>query len=60
MSPTERIPRYFDLRVLEKYIQQGELSRADYEAHLLTLPDESQGAVETETRMGHAGTDRAR
>lgn len=55
---SQNIPRYFDVRVVEKYIQQGELTRADYQAQLDSLPDEAENASDTDTRMGHAGNDR--
>jgi hypothetical protein len=32
-------PRFWDVRVSERRIRRGELTRAEHEAHLATLPD---------------------
>lgn len=38
-------PRFWDVRVLERRIRRGELTRAEHEAQLAALPDVSQLAT---------------
>ncbi|MCB9761886.1 MAG: hypothetical protein H6739_18805 [Alphaproteobacteria bacterium] len=44
-------PRYFDVRVVEKYIEQGVITREQYEAWLDSQEDVSGRGQETRTRM---------
>ena len=41
----------FDTRVVERNIRDGRITRAQYEAHLKSLSDETPEGEETETRM---------
>jgi hypothetical protein len=42
---------WFDVRVVERHIAEGRVTRKDYEQFLASLPDESEEGEETETRM---------
>lgn len=44
-------PRLFDVRVVEKNIARGKITREQYEAFLDSLPDESKLGVKTNTNM---------
>ncbi len=37
----------FDIRLIERFIHQGDIKRADYEKHLNSLPDDADNALET-------------
>ncbi len=37
----------FDVRLVSRFIHQGEMKRADYDKHLKALPDETDNFVET-------------
>jgi hypothetical protein len=58
----EEIPlRYFDRRVVDRYIKKGLLDEKEYQRHLKSLEDlsEKAGAVETEfTSIGELGPTR--
>ena len=41
----------FDTRVVERNIREGRITRAQYDAHLKKLSDDSPDSEETETRM---------
>ncbi len=41
----------FDVRVVERNIAAGRITRKDYEKYLKGLPDEGEEGEETETRM---------
>ena len=44
-------PTWFDVRVVERHIADGRVSRKDYEKYLASLPDEAEEGEETETRL---------
>lgn len=37
----------FDVRLVSRFIHQGEMKRADYDKHLNALPDDAANAAET-------------
>ncbi len=41
----------FDVRVVERHISEGRVTRKDYQNHLASLADETEEGEETETRM---------
>ena len=41
----------FDVRVVERNIRQGIISREDYDKYLSAMGDESEESADTETRM---------
>jgi len=41
----------FDKRTIERKINNGEITEAEYQAYLADLPDESENAEEMETRF---------
>ena len=40
--------RHLDVRVAERYIQKGKMSREDFDAHLAALPDLADAAEEVD------------
>lgn len=36
---------FFDVRIYERYIQEGHITRKDYEKHVKSLPDVSDKAT---------------
>jgi hypothetical protein len=38
-------PRFWDVRLFERRLRRGELTRAEIDAHLLTLPDTTEKAT---------------
>ena len=50
----------FDSRVVERNIQQGKITRAQYETWLEKLDDLSERSVSTETKFIHGAGDEAR
>lgn len=36
-----------DVRLVERFIHQGEMKRADYDKYLKSLPDDAENALET-------------
>ena len=47
----EENDRHYDVRVIEKHLERGTISRAQYEAWLQGLPDDAEKGVATDTRM---------
>ncbi len=37
----------FDIRLIERFIHQGELKRVDYDKYLKSLPDDADQGMET-------------
>ena len=37
----------FDIRLIERFIHQGDIKHADHEKYLKSLPDDAEHAVET-------------
>lgn len=37
----------FDVRLISRFIHQGEMKRADYDKYLKSLPDDADQALET-------------
>ncbi len=43
--------KIFDVRTIEHKLRRGDVTKADYQAYLASLPDESEEAAESETRF---------
>lgn len=48
--------RVYDVRVVDRYIAAGVLTREEYEKYLASLPDVSADAVETNAQFVHTGS----
>jgi hypothetical protein len=44
-------PDLFDIRVVERHISEGRITRKDYDKWLASLPDEAEEGEETTTLM---------
>ncbi len=51
MSKTVENIEDYDVRVVQRYLREGRIRRADYEAWLASLPDDAALCTETETRF---------
>lgn len=55
MAKSEFDERLFDLRVVEKNIRSGVITRKDYEKYLKSLDDDDDNAVEVATILDSSG-----
>ena len=55
MAKSEFDDRLFDLRVVEKNIRAGVITRKDYEKYLKSLEDEEDNALEVDTYLDSSG-----
>ncbi len=37
--------KFFDVRIYERYVKEGEITKKDYEKHIKSLPDVSDKAT---------------
>jgi hypothetical protein len=45
MSDQKLQRKYFDSRIVDRYVHNGLLKKAEYEAHMKNLPDDTENAV---------------
>lgn len=55
MAKSEFDERLFDLRVVEKNLRSGLISRKDYEKYLKSVDDDEKNAVEVDTFLDSSG-----
>lgn len=55
MAKSEFDERLFDLRVVEKNIRSGVISRKDYEKYLKSLEDDDDNAIDVATVLDSSG-----
>ena len=53
-KPTVDLEKY-DIRVIQRYLRNGTIDQATYEAWLEGLPDEAELSAETEARFSASG-----
>jgi hypothetical protein len=41
----------FDVRTIERYLAEGKVTRADYDAYLAALPDDADESVESSVQF---------
>ena len=55
MAKSEFDERLFDLRVVEKNLRSGLISRKDYEKYLKSVEDDEKNALEVDTFLDSSG-----
>lgn len=55
MPKSEFDERLFDLRVVEKNLRSGLISRKDYEKYLKSVEDDEDNALEVDTYLDSSG-----
>lgn len=55
MAKSEFDERLFDLRVVEKNLRSGLISRKDYDKYLKSIEDDEDNALEVDTYLDSSG-----